>query len=446
MKILHSADWHLGKKLKHFSRIEEQKQFLADFKIMADNNDVDLIIVAGDIFDTENPPDEAVRLLYSSLKDLSNNGSRLILLIAGNHDSPEQLSAVSPLAMEHGIIIAGTPKTIIPTGDYGKHKIINSAEGMIEVEVNNEKAVILTVPYPSEKRLNEILYGEMVSKEEKLKSFNDRIVMLFEKLGEHFRDDTINLVTTHLFTEGVETSNSERLIELGGTLILDAKCFPQKAQYVALGHIHKPQIIKGSDGKVRYSGSPIHYSASEIKYDKECVLVDVHSGEDATITTIPVPVYKPIEVLRCISVEHAIQLCEENKDREFYAYIEVEIGEDAEILRSDQDTMYGFNEFIIKIDPVAKKEQTTAVDEDDIDIEGEEDSSQDELSLIELFEGYFDSKRKTKKAKTESEIEQFNEIKGLLITAMSGEIDDPDLNDDYIFDVDNEEEDTANAD
>ena len=143
MRILHTGDWHLGKNLEGASRMDEQELFLNE------KNKVDLVIIAGDVYDNSNPPARAEKMFYDTLKKLSKNGERLILVIAGNHDNPERLVAAGPLAMEHGIIMSGTPKTVIQCGEYGQHKVINSGEGFIEVEINNEKAVILTVSYPS---------------------------------------------------------------------------------------------------------------------------------------------------------------------------------------------------------------------------------------------------------------------------------------------------------
>lgn len=142
MRILHTADFHLGKNLEGFSRMDEQEEFLKDFIKIVKENNIDLVIIAGDIYDNSNPPARAEKMFYSTLKQLSENGERLILVIAGNHDNPERLVAAGPLAREHGIIMIGTPKTIIEKGDYGKHKILNSGEGFIEIEINNEKAVI----------------------------------------------------------------------------------------------------------------------------------------------------------------------------------------------------------------------------------------------------------------------------------------------------------------
>ncbi|HAR86985.1 MAG TPA: exonuclease SbcCD subunit D [Clostridium sp.] len=323
MRILHTGDWHLGKNLEGQSRMDEQEEFLKDFVNIVEENNIDLVIIAGDVYDTSNPPARAEKMFYDTLKRISRNGERLTLVISGNHDNPERLVAAGPLAMDHGIIMVGTPKTVVQPGSYGKHRLIESGEGFIEIEVNRERAVILTVPYPSEKRLNEILYSGMESEEEKLMSYSDRIHELFYSLESHYREDTINLVVSHLFAMGSEESGSERSIQLGGSYIVNGSCFPESAQYIALGHVHKPQIVPGTNKRARYSGSPLHYNKKEISFKNKCFIVDVKSGEDSLIEEVEIKVYKPIEVWKCNGVEEAILKCEENKDRNCWVYLEI---------------------------------------------------------------------------------------------------------------------------
>lgn len=325
MRILHTADWHLGKSLEKRSRIDEQRKFLDDFIEIAKENDIDLVIIAGDIYDSSNPPAIAEKMFYDTLKKISDNGKRLILIIAGNHDNPERLVASAPLAREHGIIMIGTLKTIIDTGNYGRHKIINSGEGFIEIEINGEKAVILAVPYLSEKRLNEVLYKDMDSDEERIKSYSDRVFSLFDSLKDNYREDTINLLVSHLYAMGSEEGGSERSIQLGGSYIVNCECFPKEAQYIALGHVHKPQLVPGTNKKARYSGSPIHYNKKEVSYNKKCFVVDVKANEEANVKEIYFKVYKPIEIWKCENFDDALLKCEENKDRECWVYLEIKV-------------------------------------------------------------------------------------------------------------------------
>ncbi|WP_160685416.1 exonuclease SbcCD subunit D [Clostridium sp. C2-6-12] len=352
MRILHTADWHLGKNLEGQSRMDEQEQFLDDFVKIVEDNNIDLIMIAGDVYDSSNPPARAEKMFYDTLKRLSGSGERLTLVISGNHDNPDRLIAAGPLAREHGIVMVGTPKTIVPCGEYGKHKVLDSGEGFIEIEMKGEKAVILAVPYPSEKRLNEVIYNGMEDEEDKAKSYSDRIFSLFDTLKSHYRKDTINLATSHLFAMGSEESGSERSIQLGGSFIVDGSCFPSEAQYVALGHVHKPQIVPGTNKRARYCGSPIHYNKKEINFNKKCFIVDVKAGEECTIEEIDLKVYKPIEIWKCGSIEEAINKCEENKDRECWVYLE--ISTDRYIREDEIKQMKDLKKDILEIMPKVK--------------------------------------------------------------------------------------------
>lgn len=406
MRILHTGDWHLGKNLEDASRMHEQELFLNDFVDIVEKNKVDLVIIAGDVYDNSNPPARAEKMFYDTLKKLSKNGERLILVIAGNHDNPERLVAAGPLAMEHGIIMSGTPKTVIQCGEYGQHKVINSGEGFIEVEINNEKAVILTVSYPSEKRLNEVLYGEMDSDEDRVKTYGERIKSLFDSLEKNYRSDTINLVVSHLFAMGSEEGGSERSIQLGGSYIVNGSCFPKEAQYIALGHVHKPQIVPGTNKKARYSGSPLHYNKKEINITKKCFIIDVKANEECVVNEIELKVYKPIEVWKCESISDAIDKCEENKDRNCWVYLEVKC--DRYIREDEIKKMKGIKKDILEIIP---KLQSDEEDESAVTIQ--------EKSFEEIFREFY---------KKERNIEADDEVVNLLLKLVSEEGDEDEAN------------------
>lgn len=383
MKILHTADWHLGKNLEGLSRMDEQEQFLEDFVHIVKDNNIDLVIIAGDVYDSSNPPARAEKMFYDTLKKISANGERMTLVISGNHDNSERLVAAGPLAREHGIMMVGTPKSVIEVGEYGKNKVLNSGEGFVELDINGEKSVILTVPYPSEKRLNEVLYGAMDETEERVKSYSDRIRTLFDSLKENFKDDTINLVVSHLFAIGAENTGSERNIELGGSFIVDKECFPKEAQYVALGHIHKPMILPGTNKKIRYAGSPLQYNKKEISFEKKCFVVEVKAGEDANIDEIKFKVYKPIEVWKCNSIDEAIEKCEENKERECWVYLEIKT--DRYIREDEIKIMKKLKSDIIEIIP------KITLDEEELD-----EINFSEKSFEELFTDFYEKERGVK--------------------------------------------------
>ena len=399
MRILHTADWHLGKNLEGHSRLDEQEMFLNDFVNIVEENNIDLVLIAGDIYDNSNPPARAEKLFYDTLKRISKNGERLTIVISGNHDSPERLVAAWPLAMEHGVIMVGTPKTIVEKGNYGKHKVLDSGEGYVEIEINNEKAVILTVPYPSEKRLNEVIYNDMEEDEEKAVSYSDRIHKLFNDLSKHFRKDTINLVVSHLFAMGSVEGGSERSIQLGGSYIVSGDCFPKEAQYIALGHVHKPQIVPGTNKKARYSGSILHYNKKEINFQKKCFIVDVKKGEEAKVTEVPIKVYKPIEIWKCNSIDEAISKCAENKDKNSYVYLEIKT--DRYILEDEIKEMKSYKNDILEILPVIKNED----DEDEME-------ERRERSFEELFKDFY---------KKERGVEPDEEVVNTLLSILGGE-------------------------
>ena len=388
MRILHTADWHLGKNLEGVSRLDEQEKFLDDFVDIVKENNIDLVIVAGDIYDNSNPPARAEKLFYKTLKRISNDNNTATLVISGNHDNPDRLVAATPLAMEHGIIMVGTPKTIVPVGRYGCVNVLESGEGYIEVELNKEKAVIITVPYPSEKRLNEVIYKYMEEYEEKAVSYSDKIFSLFNELEKHYRDDTINIAVSHLFAMGSEEGGSERSIQLGGTYIVDSSCFPKKAQYIALGHVHKPQIVPGTDKRARYSGSPLQYNKKEISFKKKCYIVELKAKKEAIIEEVELKTYKPIDIWKCNSVEEAMNKCKENTDRDSYVYLEIKT--DRYIRQDEIKEMKGYKADILEITPI--------IEGADADYNYDEESSK---SFEELFIDFY---KKIRQVEPEQEV------------------------------------------
>lgn len=323
MKIIHTADWHLGKNLEGHSRIKEQEAFLGDFVHICEEEQADLILIAGDVFDSYNPSALAEQLFYDTLKQLSRGGRCMTVVIAGNHDNPERLTAPGPLAKEHGIVMAGTPGTVILPGSYGEHEITESGPGYIQVSIGEEKADLLLVPFPSEKRMNEVFLEETTEETEKAQSYANRIRLLFSRLSSHFRPDAVHLIVSHLFVMNSTADGSERSIQLGGSYIVGSEVFPENADYIALGHIHKPQKVPGQPN-ARYSGAPIHYNQREISFGNQVLAITAHAGQPCLIREIPLPVYKPVEVWKCASVEEAVSRCEKESGRDCWVYLEIQ--------------------------------------------------------------------------------------------------------------------------
>lgn len=348
MRILHTSDWHLGKTLEGFSRLEEQEKFLQELIGVIKDKEIDLLLIAGDVYDTSNPPAAAEKLFYRTLREITESGKTGVIAISGNHDNPERLVAASPIAEDLGIILLGTPRECADLGKHGCMQVVDSGEGYVEIELNGERAVIITLPYPSEKRLNEIFTDEF-DETERQKSYSERVGELFAKLSEKYRDDTINIAVSHLFVAGGAESDSERPIQLGGSYAIEVDKLPKKAQYIALGHLHKPQLIKCENTNIRYSGSPLQYSKSEIGYSKCAYIVDVKAGENPVIEEIMFKNYKPIEVWKCGSIDEAIERCSQDGKRDIWVYLEIVT--DRVITQSEMKEMKDLRPNILEIKP-----------------------------------------------------------------------------------------------
>lgn len=374
MIILHTSDWHLGKHLEGHSRLEEQEKFIEDFIKLADERDVDLIIIAGDIYDTSNPPAKAEQLFYRSMKALSKNGERVILIIGGNHDNPERLMSSKPLATEQGIILLGKPKDSIEVGNVGNHKIVDSGQAFLELSINGENAVIITLPYPSEQRLEEV-FSRGSDEEEIRQDYSERVGRIFSDHSKKYRDDTINLATSHLFVLGGQATDSERPIQIGGGLTVESFHLPKSAQYVALGHLHRAQRVGNTDNSY-YSGSPIQYSKSEANHRKYVYIVDVEAEESADIEKVELDIHKPIEIWKCDGVEAAIKKCMENAERKVWVYLEIVT--DRVITNSELKTIKDIKSDILTITPIIEDREY-------------EDNEEDfrEKNIVELFKEFY---------------------------------------------------------
>ena len=321
MRILHTSDWHLGKYLGASSRLPEQIEFMEELVEIVEFQKIDLILIAGDIYDTNNPPADAENLFYKTLVRLSNGGRRPIIIVAGNHDSPERITAAGPLAVITGVFIIGTQKTVVHKGAYQHFSIEDADEGVFELSIGSEKAIIAAIPYPSEKRLNEVFIGQ--NQESGLqKTYSEKVGTIFSELSKKFREETINLAVGHFYFNGGLSSDSEREIQIGGSYAVDPAVLPEKAQYVAMGHLHRPQRVAGSN-KAFYSGSPIQYSKSEINYAKSVYIADVKPGCEAIVEKIYLRNYKPIEIWKASSIEEAIRICYEKQDEKSWVFLEI---------------------------------------------------------------------------------------------------------------------------
>lgn len=319
MKILHTSDWHLGKRLDDFSRLEEQEAVLQEICEIADNEQVDAVLVAGDLFDTYNPPTEAVDLLYKTLKRLTNNGRRPVVAIAGNHDSPDRIEAPDPLARECGIIFAGYPSSrVAPFELESELKVLQSEQGFLELQLPgiNVPLRILLTPYANEYRLKTCLGVE--NSEEELRAV---LQEKWETLAEQYCDDKgVNVLVSHLFMvrkgdELPEEPEDEKpILHVGGAQAVYTENIPANIQYTALGHLHRMHRVDNDSDPVYYCGSPLSYSFAEANQKKYVLLVAVEPGQTAEVREIELSNGKRLLRKRAEGMEDALDWLSENQN------------------------------------------------------------------------------------------------------------------------------------
>lgn len=323
MRILHTSDWHLGRPLEGRSRQPEQEQFIDEICRIADEQQVHMVLIVGDIFDTYNPPAWAEQLFCAALERLANGGRRAVVVIAGNHDSPERLNAVRPLAQSQGIILMGVPQETVELA--GRVKTVASGAGWVEVAVPSceHSAVLALLPYPSESRLGK-QFSEHLEEYSLRDAYSEVVHELFKLQTANYRSDTVNLALSHLFVQGSLSSESERPIEVGGACTVAIEHLPANAQYIALGHLHRPQQVKRAPAPTYYSGSPLAYSFSEANQSKAVYLVDVEPGQEAQVEAIPLTAGIPLRRWVCTSgLEEVWQRIDAAKGKPAWVDLEV---------------------------------------------------------------------------------------------------------------------------
>lgn len=357
MKILHTSDWHLGKKLEGLKRIEEQKKFIDTLEMIVREEEPKVILIAGDIFDTPNPSSEAESLFFDSLKKLSGSGKRAIVIIPGNHDSPERLSACKNLARDFGVIIYEKPFEKKEVGKYGDFHLIKSSEGGITLDIEGEKIFIYSLPYPSELSLNEEFNEE--------NSYSKRIGEILKKGVEGVPSDIPKIIMTHIFITGSEGDGDEKAIELGGARGVALEDLPE-VDYIALGHIHRP--IKYTDKRAYYSGSPIEYRLNENKFAKKVFIADVNGGLSTEVKEIVLENYKPIKNYEVNGIDEGVAFSQKMMDSQEWIYLKIHTDTfiPNHLLKEIRK-----NKNILEIIPVTKNGEVTldsVVDYGDLDI------------------------------------------------------------------------------
>ncbi len=259
MKLIHLSDLHLGKRVNGFSMLEDQEYILKEILDVIDEEAPDAILIAGDVYDKSIPTTEAVEMLDDFLFQLSERDLQ-VLLISGNHDSPERLAFASRLIAPTGIhfspVYNGTVDPIVFSDKYGK--------------VN-----IYLLPFVKPVHVRRFF------PEEKIESYSDALKVAVEALGIDLTQR--NILVTHQFVTGAVRSDSEEM-SVGGTDNVDATVFDD-FDYVALGHIHGPQNIGST--RLRYCGTPLKYSFSEANHKKSVTVVSLGEKGSLAVHTVP---------------------------------------------------------------------------------------------------------------------------------------------------------------
>lgn len=302
MRVLHTSDWHLGRTLHGHSRAAEHEAFLDELVELA--SDVDLVLISGDVFESSNPPIEAESLFFDTLARLGDGGRRAVVVIAGNHDSPDRLKAPAPLTASHAVWVLGRPGDVALPRRPGSRgvQLVGSGPSVLTLDLPTcgQRAVVVAVPYPSEARLKQLLTPALDERDVQA-AYNRRIGQLFADLSANFQPDAVNLATSHLSVRSCMPSSSERTL-IGGAWQIDGAMLP-RAQYVALGHLHFAQAVADAPTTARYAGAPLAMRFSERDFPRAHVIVDVEPGGEPRVELVPIRAGRPLVLWEAESIE-----------------------------------------------------------------------------------------------------------------------------------------------
>ena len=263
MRILHTSDWHIGKRLLGRERLEEQREVLDELAALCDREKIDLVLVAGDVFDTYLPSAEAEDLFYEKIKKIAGD-ERAVLVISGNHDDSVRLSAATALCEPQGIYIYGGYGYIPKRSEARRVRVAGAGPNHIVFEKDGEKVYCNVLPYPNEARLKEY--------KDPNETFYDKIGRLIAAGQAANTEGLPSVFVSHLFVAGGRVSDGEREIDLGGARAVPLSLLPP-CDYVALGHLHRKQHFKNN---VYYSGSVLQYAFDEAGLEKSAVVFDLN--------------------------------------------------------------------------------------------------------------------------------------------------------------------------
>ncbi len=289
MRVLHTSDWHIGRTLYGRKRYEEFEAFLTWLAETIQQNEIDALLVAGDVFDTSAPSNRAQELYYRFLCRVAASSCRHIVVVAGNHDSPSFLNAPKELLKALDVHVVGSST--------------ESPEDEVLVLRNEQDApelIVCAVPYLRDRDIRVAEAGESVEDKERklidgIRTHYAAVAALAEQKREELGGDIPIVGTGHLFTAGGQTVDGDGVRELyvGSLAHVTVGVFPACFNYLALGHLHVPQKVNGSE-TIRYSGSPLPMGFGEAKQQKSVCQIEFHSTA-ASVQLIDVPVFQKLE-------------------------------------------------------------------------------------------------------------------------------------------------------
>jgi DNA repair protein SbcD/Mre11 len=283
VRILHTSDWHVGKVLKGQSRVEDHIAALAAVVDVAKAERPDLVVVAGDLYDTSTPAPDATRIVTRALSALRGTGADVVA-IGGNHDNGAALDALRPWADAAGVTLRGTIRS-------ADELLIHGTTG------DGEPWRLATLPFVSQRYA--VRASEMfdLSAAEATQTYADHIGRLLDRLAQGFGDDAVNLVTAHLTVTGAKMGGGERDAHTILGYAVPATVFPAGAHYVALGHLHRAQAVI-APCPTRYSGSPLAVDFGEEENTASVSIVDVGVASSAKVRDIPLSAGTPLRTVR----------------------------------------------------------------------------------------------------------------------------------------------------
>lgn len=277
MRILHTADWHLGRLFNGFSLLEDQAALLDQIAGMVEEERPELFILAGDVFDRSNPRREAVELFDLFLERIYRNSETAIAVIAGNHDAPERIGFGGALH---------DPRRVLIRGSLGR-----SAEPLL-LKDNQGTVAVSAVPYVG------VFAARDHFGEPGITTPDEVVAAELAEVRRHLPEDAREVILSHTFVAGGSSSESERSLESAGGIEQVSPGRYEGASYVAMGHLHRPQEIALPQGRLRYSGSIMPFGFDELDAEKSVSLLELEWWGVASLKELPLRAPRPLRVLR----------------------------------------------------------------------------------------------------------------------------------------------------